>query len=390
MLAISDDQRRTRLAVRHALVEPVASPLDVARSLVALHSSDPSTVYLTVWARSPHTTQQDVAREMYAERSLLRVYGMRRTLWVIERDTLPLIEHSSTQSIAPGQRRRMAKMLVDGGVTNDGEAWLDGVQRATLALIADKGPILARDLSKQIPELREKLTFHNKAGELIGTVGVSTRLLVQLALESEIIRAEPVGSWVSSQYRWSELESWLGGPIPDIDGDVASARLLALWLARFGPATETDIKWWTGWTLKKVRKAMQDAGVIEVQLDNGTGYVNPDDVAEVPTAGRWIALLPSLDPTTMGWKDRDWYLGEWGTRLFDRNGNAGPTVWVDGRVVGGWTHRSDGNVAYELFEDVGREANDALADRAAELERWIGHVRVTARFRSPHDKELSS
>ena len=42
-----------------------------------------------------------------------------------------------------------------------------------------------------------------------------------------------------------------------------------------------------------------------------------------PTAGPGLALLPVLDPTVMGWKERDFYLGGHGPALFDRNGNAG-------------------------------------------------------------------
>jgi len=106
--------------------------------------------------------------------------------------------------------------------------------------------------------------------------------------------------------------------------------------------------------------------------------------------GPWVALLPSLDPTTMGWKERDWYLGDETARLFDRNGNAGPTIWVDGRVVGGWAQRKSGEVAYELFQDVGKQASDAVQTRAAELQLWLGEIRVTPRFRSPHDKKLTT
>ena len=48
------------------------------------------------------------------------------------------------------------------------------------------------------------------------------------------------------------------------------------------------------------------------------------------------ALLPVLDATTMGWKHRDFYLDpEHTPYLFDTNGNAGPTVWCDGRIIGG-------------------------------------------------------
>ena len=78
-------------------------------------------------------------------------------------------------------------------------------------------------------------------------------------------------------------------------------------------------------------------------LDDGTtGHVLPGDLEATPPSEPVAALLPGLDPTTMGWKARAWYLGEHGPRLFDRNGNAGPTIWWDGRIVGGWASMPDG------------------------------------------------
>lgn len=46
--------------------------------------------------------------------------------------------------------------------------------------------------------------------------------------------------------------------------------------------------------------------------------------------------LPALDPTTMGWQRRHFYLGDQAEKNFDRNGNGGPTAWWNGRIVGGW------------------------------------------------------
>ncbi|MDQ4125852.1 MAG: winged helix DNA-binding domain-containing protein, partial [Actinomycetota bacterium] len=74
--------------------------------------------------------------------------------------------------------------------------------------------------------------------------------------------------------------------------------------------------------------------------------------------------------------------------LFDRNGNAGPTVWWDGRVVGGWAQHPGGEVVVRLLEDTGVEAAAAVAEEAARLEEWLGDVRVTPRFRTPLEKEL--
>ena len=139
----------------------------------------------------------------------------------------------------------------------------------------------------------------------------------------------------------------------------------------------------------QVRKAIRSVGAEEVQLEAGPGYVLADDADPVESPGPWVALLPSLDPTTMGWKQREWYLGDLYPRLFDRSGNAGPTVWVDGRVVGGWAQRRDGEVVDELFEDVGHQSSVAVEGRAADLQEWLGDTVVTPRFRSPHDKELA-
>jgi hypothetical protein len=109
----------------------------------------------------------------------------------------------------------------------------------------------------------------------------------------------------------------------------------------------------------------------------------------VRTPKSWVALLPGLDPTTMGWRDRAWYLGDHGPALFDTNGNAGPTVWVDGRVVGGWAQHRDGHVVTRLLEDVGRAATRAVDDAAVALAEWFGDVRVTTRFGNPLQKELA-
>ena len=67
----------------------------------------------------------------------------------------------------------------------------------------------------------------------------------------------------------------------------------------------------------------------------------------------------------------------------DRNGNAGPTVWVDGRVVGAWRQDDTGRVELVLLEDVGRRAHRELTARADQLTAWLDGVRVSPRFPSP-------
>ncbi|HEX6298968.1 MAG TPA: winged helix DNA-binding domain-containing protein [Acidimicrobiia bacterium] len=390
MLKISRDQRRARLALRHRLASPAPDPTQAVNSLVALHSSDPVTVYLSVWARVPGFEVTDLERLLYEERSLVRHWAMRRTLWVVDRTLLPHLISSSTRSIGEKERRRTAKLIEAGGVANSGEAWMREALPRTLDAIRRHGEVFTRHLTREVPELSDKIIFTNQAGRVMGTTGLGSRALVQLGMESKVVRARPAGSWVSGQYSWAEIESWLGHPVEEIPVEEASARVVAEWLRAFGPGTEADLKWWTGWTLRQVRRALADVGAVEVDLgDDGMGLAHPEDLDDDAEPEPWVALLPSLDSTTMGWKERDWYIGDHHLTLFDRNGNAGPTVWADGRVVGGWAQRKDGEIVFELFEDVGRETGAAIEARCQELAAWLGGVTITPRFRSPHDKALA-
>jgi len=100
--------------------------------------------------------------------------------------------------------------------------------------------------------------------------------------------------------------------------------------------------------------------------------------------------LPALDPTPMGWVNREWYFPpEFKPRLFDRTGNIGPTVWSEGRVVGGWAQRPSGEVVTRLLTDIGAAAAEAVDTEAARLQEWIGPARIVPKFRVPLDRELA-
>ncbi len=199
------------------------------------------------------------------------------------------------------------------------------------------------ELREDVPALKQTLTF-GKGRKWGGNVGVSTRVLFLLATEGRIVRGRPRGSWLSAQYRWAAMESRLPGGIPDLDPATARARLVERWLRTYGPGSEADLRWWTGWPLGKVREALSSLDVGPVEVDTGPALVMADDTEPVPSPAPWAAFLPALDPTVMGYRERHWYLGERWEGLFDRNGNAGPTIWWCGRVVGGWGQRPDGSV----------------------------------------------
>jgi Winged helix DNA-binding domain len=382
-------ERRARLALRHHLAPAAraAGVVEVARDLVGLHATDPASVFLAAAARMRAPEVAAVEHALYEDRLLLRMLGMRRTMFVVPVELAPVVHAACTQAIAVAQRRLTVQLLDQAGVAEDPARWLEEVEAATLEALEARGGATAAELTAAEPRLRQRLLLA-EGKRYASMPNVTARVLLQLAADGRIVRGRPRGSWISSQYRWSPIGSWLPGGMAAWSTEAAQAELVRGWLAGFGPGTAADLRWWTGLTAGQVKRALAAAGAAEVDLDGTPGLVLADDLEPPPPAEPWVALLPALDPTVMGWSGREWYLGEHGLTLFDRNGNAGPTVWWDGRIVGGWAQRRDGEVAVRLLEDVGAEGAAAVEAAAGRLQAWLGNVRVTPRFRTPLEREL--
>ncbi len=390
MERMSVDERRARLARRHRLVAEsrAATPLEVAESLVALHSTDPATVFLSTWARSVDFRPESLEEALYEKRELVRMLGMRRTLWVVPRELAAVVQAACTLTIAARERKRLEGFVAQSGVTDEPAAWLDEAFATALRAVEARGEAFTADVSADEPDLASKLRL-GAGTRWEAQPSAASRVLPLLAAGGALVRGRPRTAWTHGPDRWGPPPAGRGRELERLDPDAARAELLRRWLASFGPATETDIRWWAGWTAREARAALAAVSHAAVDLDGVTGYVLADDVeATVPPVPS-AALLPTLDSTTMGWKERDWYLGEHASVLFDSNGNAGPTVWWDGRVVGGWAQRKDGEVVVRLLEDVGRDAERAVAAEAERLAAWLGEVRVAPGFLPPFQRELS-
>jgi hypothetical protein len=377
---------------------------------VALHATDPATVYLSVRSRTASSLAPAVIEDsMYERRELVRMLAMRRTVFVVPAECVPMVQASTTNKIAADQRVRLLALLAQAGAVAEPEPWLADVERSVLRVLAEIGrPATATELSAAEPRLRTAVRLApGKAYEV--TQNITSRVLLVLAAHGTIVRGRPVGSWLSQQYRWALAEDWLhrasqrgdgagqrgdaagldvDAAGPGVDAAGARVELARRWLAAFGPAPLADLKWWSGWTSAQVKRAVAALGAVEVDL-GAPGVALSHDLESTPDPGAWVALLPALDPTVMGWRDRSWFLGPHGPALFDVNGNAGPTVWLAGRVVGGWAQRRDGEIAIRLLEDVGADAKTLIDAEAGRLRAWLDDVRVIPRFRTPTERELS-
>jgi hypothetical protein len=386
MHAISEAERRARLGRRHALAGgyQAASVVDAARAVVALHGTDPATTVLSALARTHDAAPADVERALYDDRQLIRVLAMRRTVFAVPRDLAGVCLVGASDVVAIQQRKLLLKLLAESGIAGDLEDWVERAELAALTAIEAAGEVTSTELSEADPLLATRVRVGS--GKFVATPTVASRLMTLLSAEGKVVRTQPRGGWTSTQFRWSTMASWcdLGEP-PELDD--AITELARRWLHAYGPATLDDLQWWTGWTKTRTRAAVAPLDTLEVEADGRPALVLADDVDAVAPCEPWVALLPALDPSSMGWKHRDFVLGPHRERLFDINGNAGPTVWVDGRIVGGWAQRDDGEVVFSLLQDVGVEATSAVEERAAELTTMLGDVRLKARARGWTDVE---
>lgn len=395
---VSDDERRAELARRHHLIPELRTD-DVVRltdDLVAVHSSDPVTVFLSLGARMDRPSVAAIETGLYEDRSVLRHHAMRRTLWVATPEMVADMHASSTRKVAATERRQLLKWLRESNGIDRPEPMLERSIEDFVTVVADHGPVGTRRVGELAPHLRQQVTVGS--GTYAIDVGLHTRVAMLAALEGRLVRTKPAGSWNSSGYAWEPWERWTHVDLEERELRSSAAALLAHYLERFGPATEADIGWWTGWTSTQVRHGLADIAAVEVDILGGTAWLAPSDPlldqrggAPASDAGsdEWVALLPGLDPTTMGWKQRSWYLDDdVAAAVFDRSGNGGPTVWAGGRIVGGWAQRGDGSIAVGLLRDLTAGQQESLSDCVDRVQHFVGDTRFRVRFPSPNQKDL--
>lgn len=347
--------------VQHVLAEHDLVPggartdlVGVADDIVGLHGTSPTTPYLSARARLPAFAKADLDRALYEDRSLIRLKGMRGTLFVLSRDVAPIV-FAATSRVAIAGDRRWLKL---------DEAVYDHLGGEVLEILA--GTALTT------VELRKEL----------GADADLSSVVLLLCDEGKVVRDRPAGSRRSTAFRyrlWSEAT-------PDVDlgryDEAEATRLLVrAYVGTYGPVTFADIVWWSGIPASRIRQAIGASGV-ELQAVSVKGLegeffmtrTGAETLVNREPVALTVNLLPELDPYAMGYRDRDRYLDpEKKDMVFDRGGNATSVVLVDGRVVGVWDLTEDpAPTARVLLFDSHISARDAVFERAASMgEFWF-------------------
>ena len=378
--AFPDAARRARLARRHALHPDhrVDTPAQAADAVVALHGTDLPTIHLAYAARAREPHPEAMRRALEVDRDLLVLPAMRGTLFAFGRPLLPAALGSASARTAAGHRRTLARDLVKHGVTEDADAWIAAATDAVLAALADGVPRGTAALRAVVPALAARTAVREDARVWETPRSFAPLLLGLLSAEGVLARGPNDGDWRAHRQRWTRASDWLGADPAATVPDAGYAELVRRWLAAFGPGTEADLVWWLGATKTAVRAALSAVAATPVALDGGaTGWVLPGDDEPEPDPGPWAALLPTLDPLTMGWRERAFHLpAELAPHAYDTVGNGTATAWVEGRIVGTWVQDADGAVVVLPRLPLTAAQRALLAAEAARLTGYLGGLVV--------------
>jgi hypothetical protein len=386
MRLIDDVERRARFARRHALgaAHRLTDALAATRAMTVLHATEPATPYLSLFARVDSFTRADMDDALYESKSLIKQLAMRRTLFVFPRDLLGAAMSGPSARVADQEHARLVKDLGRSQITADGASWLATAREAVLARLAGGAELSAKELREDLAELAGQVSMyeHKPYGQVLH---VAPRVLSWLSATGDLVRGHNAGHWRITRPLWTRTDDWLGAPVDRCEASAAYAELVAGYLRTFGPVTDRDLVWWFGATKGTMRQALGKLNAVQVRLEREqTGWVLPDDVDAEPPVEPWAALLPALDPTALGWKERDFYLApDFASAIFDWSGNCGTTAWWDGRIVGAYVQDHAGRIELVVPRDPGSAGRDALRAEGRRLEHWLDGEKVTSLYKSP-------
>jgi hypothetical protein len=332
------------------------SLVQVARDIGGLHASGPTTPYLSLFSRVPGFSRDQLDEELYIKKNLVRIRCMRDTLYILPRTSVPAAFAATQRLTGPNAERFCRHRGVD-----------EAECKRAIPLIAG----LVKDGGKTTAELKAALE---------PATGISA-LLTLMCDRGILARGKPP-NWRSNAYRYYLFSEYLPGLRLDrLEEHEAIGQLISFYLAAFGPVTIDDIAWWTGLGKKVVTDMLEQLPVTYCAISGMDG-----DFVMLRSEMKWLAgmqdsskqtisFLPCLDPYIMGYKQRDRYMDlEKYNNVFDRSGNAAPTILAGGRIAGIWDFAPDEGpvLKYYIFDRAGLETQmPEIARKAAAIGAFI-------------------
>ena len=336
--------------------------VEAVKDICGLHAQVASTPYLSLRNRVANFQKEDLSRELYEKRTLIKIWGVRGTLHVVPTDQV--VEYYQTTKGVKG-RLTLSK--------------LEPVHGQILGIFDEVGPLTAQELSEHVPELK------NRVQTRYGDMSLGQWSLRQMCQSTILVPVKPKGDWTSNLHTYASFQKWL----PSIDSGALSEReakekVICHYLSGFGPTTADDIAWWIGITKTEVTQILEEMGdnvedivisglegmfvILKSDLEQLYAFYDEKDI---------VHLLPKFDPYIMGYKNRQrLILVEHEKRVYwSTRGEVSPSILLNGQIIGTWGHKAEKGkvrITLSLFEKTDKALLDVIRQEAEKLACFIG------------------
>lgn len=351
--------------IKHHLTDDtlIDNIIKITNDLCGLHSTRLSTSYLSLFVRTKYFMKTDLERELYINRTLGRIRGMRRTLFIQPIDMIPIV-HTATFKL--GEKNFEKYMEFHKVSINEYQEVSDRIMKI----------LKGKELSAS--EIRKELNSKSNIPAII-------QLMCNYGL---LIRGKPIKDWKDGRNRYAVFKEYF----PSLDLKIISEKeavqyLVEKYVKTYGPVSENDISWWTGLTKLKIREALQN---IKSQLNSvtissikGKFITLNSDIEQLHNLNNvdnpTLIFLPELDPYPMGYKDRERYIDSKNyNKIFDRSGNIAATIFLDGIAIGVWDteEKSEPIIKFHLFHPIEKDLLEELYSKAKKIGKFYFDMKV--------------
>jgi hypothetical protein len=174
--------------------------------------------------------------------------------------------------------------------------------------------------------------------------------------------------------------------LAETPGEAAAQKwLVRAYLATFGPATEADISFWTGFgkseTARAVSALSSETTMTQVEGIPGMTLLLKEQAealqATEPFSAPVVNVLPADDPfTTAHRASRSRYFSDpaLDRQVFGSKGGAKPTIVVNGQIVGTWDEPSEesfGMIDWRLLTGVEATVEPLIEEEIERVENFL-------------------
>ena len=392
-MTVSLSQVRTYLLAKHHLLDRDGADVSsVADDLVGLHATSNVTPYLSLFNRIERFSPDDLDRDLYRRKSLVRIRAMRGTFFLFTRRLLP-IATEATQF----PEERISRSLAHAGISTSEFEKLAKLILSCLASSPKTLPEIKRDVSRE-----SSRSLDWKRGRRV-TRRTNLGVVLQLLLIQRRVQSQP------EQIEWKSID-WDGygtrtftrirkvtyRPVSTTDtgstneGE-AKVKLAEYYVKQYGPVTADDIAWWMDESKPEVLRllAWLPDKLTSIRIQ---GYVDPfilpPDHLRVLQKTRevddCVRFLPYEDPYAKSRRLREFIIPKTSERQVYPMGNALPTVISNGIIVGTWNIMADeetGTVNVKRIAPIKRMTTRRIVEEGQRLGAFLFSERpVTVSF----------